>query len=380
MAKFFICGDIANKYSSEQFISDELIEIIKNSDYSICNFEGAIPSENRDNGVSVFQKPTTLGNLKEAGFDMLLLANNHITDLGKEGLENTINQADKLSFDYIGAGFALEEVYKAKIVEIDSLKFGLINICEAQVGQFVDEGQDYGYAWMGHHYVEELIKKTKRKVDYLLLFVHAGLEYFDMPIVEYRKLYRRYCDLGVDCVIGGHTHIAQGVEKYNEKYIFYSLGNFLLPYPAEESYKSKANHSYSIILDFSKENIEYTPVFHYLDNLKVNLTSSTQSLVNLESLNENLEEPRYSKLIENVYEDANQRLTKNLYRQALMGTDSNDSFIASIKHIIKYAFFRKKYWKDTELYRNKLLLRLLQNETYQFLAQHILTKKIKNEK
>ena len=379
MATFFICGDIINRYSPNQFIDNQIIDIIKNADYSICNLEGPILPENSISHIGVYQQNLTTKNLKNAGFDMLLLANNHITDRGNEGLKFTITEAKRFSFDYIGAGFSFEEVYKAKIIKINELKFGLINICEAQVGQFVDNQQEYGYAWMSHSYIEKLIERTKKEVDYLLLFVHAGLEHYDLPLIEYRKLYKRYCDLGVDCVIGSHPHVAQGIEKYNNKYIFYSLGNFYFPRKPEANSTDVENHSFSILLNFTKNGVDYSPIYHSIDKLKVKITSSEQSLVKLNLLNNNLKEPNYSILIEHIYLKTYNQLCRKLYIEALMGSEKNDSFITTIKQITKYIFFRNKYWGRTQVYRDKLLLRLIQNETYQFVAQYVLTMKIRNE-
>ena len=379
MASFFICGDIVNKYSEVQFVDDGIIEFIKNADYAICNLEGVVLPDNSYSPTGVFQKYSTLKKLKDAGFDMLLLANNHITDRGKEGLNFVIEEAEKHSFEFIGAGFSFEEIYNAKIIEIGQLKFGLINICEAQVGQFVDDEQEYGYAWLSHPFVEKLVEKTKKEVDYLMLFVHAGLEHYDLPLIEYRKLYKRYCDLGADCVIGTHPHIAQGIEKYNNKYIFYSLGNFYFPRTPEANYNDIENQSFSIILNFNKNEISYIPVYHSVNELKVNLTSSDQSLVKLETLSNNLNEPNYSKLSDEVYNNAYDQLCRKLYIKALMGTSTNDSFISTLKYIIKYVFFRKKYWQQTQIHRNEVLLRLIQNETYRFVTQHVLATNIKNE-
>ena len=221
MIKLFICGDIVNLYNDHQFISDELIGIIKSADYSIGNLEGGLSiTENKMTSTQILQHPSTIKFLKEAGFNMLLLANNHITDGGKEILNHTINKIKLEGIDYIGAGFQLEEVYKGKIVELNGLKIGFINVCEAHEGYFKDKNKSFGYAWLGHPLVENNILNIRQQVDRLLVFVHAGLEHYDLPLVEFRKLYRKYCDLGADCVIASHPHVPQDIELYKNKLIF----------------------------------------------------------------------------------------------------------------------------------------------------------------
>jgi poly-gamma-glutamate capsule biosynthesis protein CapA/YwtB (metallophosphatase superfamily) len=60
------------------------------------------------------------------------------------------------------------------------------------------------------------------------MITHAGVENIKFPIKEWRDRYKRFCDVGVDVVIGHHPHVPQGYEKQNKSMIFYSLGNFIL--------------------------------------------------------------------------------------------------------------------------------------------------------
>lgn len=372
--KIFVSGDIYNKFAKKQFVCSDLSKRIKESDYAICNFEGPLLPNNWKVADKVPQHASTLGSLKEVGFKMFLLSNNHITDFGKEGLLKTIDEIKKNELDYIGAGFSVEDVYKAKVIEIKGCKIGLINLCEAQVGHFVDENQEYGYAWIGHPSVEKLIERTSKQVDHLLLFVHAGLEHYDLPLVQFRKLYRRFCDLGADCVIATHPHISQGVEQYNDKFIFYSLGNFFFPRYEEAGSYDIENESFSIQLNFKDQKITYMPVFHRMDKLLVRIATAEQSKVKLEKLNAKLLEPEYSELLNGVCDVAYKKVCRNLYLQALMGTSTEDGFLTSLKYVLKYLFFRNKYWLKTQTSRNKLLLRLLQNESYKYLAEFVLQK------
>ena len=209
-ADIFICGDIINQTTNQQFIDNSLLNVIEHCDYSICNFEGTCTSESFSKG-QMLQRPSTLKSLKEAGFNLLLLANNHITDYGFEGLKQTIGRIGEYGFEYMGAGFNYEDVYSPRILEINGLKIGLINICEAQVGHFKDKNQEYGYAWLGDYDVDVRIRSTRKQVDYLIVIPHAGLENYAVPLKQFRSLYHHWCDLGADVIVGGHPHISQGI-------------------------------------------------------------------------------------------------------------------------------------------------------------------------
>lgn len=380
MIDIFVCGDITNNNSNCQFIEKPLIDIIKKSNYSICNFEGAIPVNISKNSKGIFQYENTIELLKDAGFDLILLANNHITDFGFEGLQKTIQEADKHNLKHIGAGFSIQQVYSPLIVKLSKIKFAFINLCEAHSGYYINEYQLFGYAWISYADITNIITSIRSKVDFLLIFIHAGLEHYKIPLREYRSLYKHLCDLGADCVICSHPHVEQGIEKYKDSYIFYSLGNFYFPEKTVAQNNNSNNSSFSIILHFTQNKISYTPVFHRIDNSKVKLLDTKDNMKRIEELNKNLIEPAYSFEVDRIYFEVYYNLCRKLYLESLMGTESKDNFSTTIKFIIKYLFFRNKYWAKTEHYRKKLLLHLIRNETYRYVVENVLNNYLDDNK
>ena len=76
------------------------------------------------------------------------------------------------------------------------------------------------------HLVEE-IKKAKQQCDYVFVAVHWGVEHTD-ELTDYQPVIaHQLIDAGADGVIGSHPHVLQGMEFYQGKPIFYSLGNFI---------------------------------------------------------------------------------------------------------------------------------------------------------
>lgn len=70
------------------------------------------------------------------------------------------------------------------------------------------------------------IKKIRKDVNYIILIVHGGHEHYQLPSPRMKKLYHFFIDEGVDIVVNHHQHCYSGYELYNNKYIFYGLGNF----------------------------------------------------------------------------------------------------------------------------------------------------------
>ena len=73
----------------------------------------------------------------------------------------------------------------------------------------------------------EEIKKAGESCDYVVVYVHWGVERDEKPQEYQRVLGKKIIDAGADLVIGSHPHVLQGIEYYNGKPICYSLGNFI---------------------------------------------------------------------------------------------------------------------------------------------------------
>ena len=71
------------------------------------------------------------------------------------------------------------------------------------------------------------IKKSQQNHDYIIVIVHVGNEFYELPSPRTKKLYRYLIDHGADVVISHHTHAFSGCEIYDSKPIFYGLGNFI---------------------------------------------------------------------------------------------------------------------------------------------------------
>lgn len=231
-AEIFICGDILNKTKEDGLIcSKEISKIISDTDFAVCNFEAPIKGFGKPAkkpGVHHNQRIETLNGIKKQGFDLLLLANNHMLDYGKDALDATLKNAKENGLETIGAGLDGEAAFQPLKKDFHGIKVGMINACEAQYGE-IDSEEKYdqaGYAWLNHPNIETNIIKLRKECDFVIVFAHAGLEYYSIPQKEWRTKYKHFCDLGADVVIGSHPHVPQGFEKHGDSLIFYSLGNF----------------------------------------------------------------------------------------------------------------------------------------------------------
>lgn len=363
MAKLFICGDIVNNSNESGFVDDSFNDIFKSVDYVIGNLEGP---ELRVGELSSkpSQLPGTIEQLHQSGFNLMLLANNHITELGKGGILYTRATLSRYGLEGLGAGATWDETYKPIVKQIAGITFGFMNVCEAQVGHMISKSQDYGYAWLGYDQLLSDVRCLSKEVDKLIVFVHAGLEHYPIPLPELKNLYRRICDEGASAVIGGHTHSPQGYEFVNDKFICYSLGNFF--FPRKNNDWEDENSSYSIVLEFSKTNtIKCTPIYHQLKNNKVVISHVDEVTFNLNNLCLQLTE-NYDELATKMCVKAYKNLCSKLLASSLVGEYENMTAKDVVKNIIRITLFRKKYINKTKQQRHSLLLRLFENESYRY--------------
>src|SRR5918997_621992 len=116
MASVFVSGDVVNCGCTDgRICSSEVARLVSQADYSVINFEAPVRSSGKPqpkSGVHLQQRVETIAGLKEQGFDLLLLANNHVMDFGVDGLAETLHQAETAGFDTVGAGFNKESAYR----------------------------------------------------------------------------------------------------------------------------------------------------------------------------------------------------------------------------------------------------------------------------
>ena len=207
---------------------------VQNADYSFINVESVFTERTaKDPHQRFWIKSDVRGieAMKNAGFKMLNLGNNHTLDYLQAGLLDTIENVEKNEIGYIGAGRNEEEAYESKEIMIKGKKFRFFTFVRfIPATNWIATKERAG---VPNGYDLELVKKTiqdqQGDADYTIVYFHWGVEKQNTP-VEYQKEYvRELKKLGVDLIVGSHSHWLQGFEYYEGMPVAYSLGNFLFP-------------------------------------------------------------------------------------------------------------------------------------------------------
>lgn len=199
-------------------------------DYRFCNLESPV-SETGE--VHIDKKYVFLGNprhlemLKYAGFNCVSLANNHACDYSKTALLNTITNLKKKGISTTGAGKDIKNAHLPATVTINDIKIAIFAYTLiAYDNSFAGENTP-GVANAKIDLISNDIKQSRDLFDFIVISIHWGDEYSEYPNNTQIELAHAIIESGADVIIGHHTHIFQGIEIYQGKPVFYSLGNFI---------------------------------------------------------------------------------------------------------------------------------------------------------
>ena len=208
----------------------------KKADLVIGDFEGTISKDHYLAGYPLFNAPgEVMDAIKDAGYQVLDLAHNHILDSQLEGVISTADAIEKAGITPIGV-YTHEARDKAPLVikEVNGIKVAFLAYSYGFNGieEYISK-EDY------NNYLSDLnedkmkaeIERAEKEADITVVMPQMGIEYQLEPTEEQKILYHKMIDWGADLIFGGHPHVvepAETVEKDGDKkLIIYSMGNFL---------------------------------------------------------------------------------------------------------------------------------------------------------
>ncbi|MCI8557829.1 MAG: CapA family protein [Lachnospiraceae bacterium] len=213
-------------------VTEELLEFLKEGDLFILNqeFPFGTTGEAMEEKEYTFRVPPDLVSFPaELGVDLVTLANNHMLDFGRGPLTETLAALDGAGIAHVGAGEDLEAAKALKTFEIQGKTIGFLGASRV-IPEASWNASKYNSGLFTTYDATQLVTeigKAKESCDFVAVLVHWGIERNTFPEDYQKTLARQYIDAGADAVIGSHPHVLQGIEYYQGKPIFYSLGNFI---------------------------------------------------------------------------------------------------------------------------------------------------------
>lgn len=229
-----------------------LAEYTSSLDYTVANLETTLAGTDNGyaySGYPLFNCPDeVVDGVKNAGFDLLLTANNHSYDTNLVGFKRTIQVVREKGLENLGTYLSADET-KWKVVDIGSIKIGML--CYTYASRVTEDGRpslndnapisevglcNYFYSGSLPAFYDEvkgyLAEMKEAGAEASIMFIHWGQEYMLNPNAEQKAIAQKLCDLGIDVIIGGHPHVIQPidllestVDSGHKTVCLYSMGN-----------------------------------------------------------------------------------------------------------------------------------------------------------
>ena len=184
-------------------------------------------------GIRVFAGPKQgAALLSDAGFDVAATANNHVWDLQRAGLVESLAHLDSAGVLHAGTGATPDDAWRPAIVRRRGWTvavFSLTLIFNHSSMTVVGTAAECCVAWADTARFRRAARAARDSLgaDLVLVSLHQGLEYKPVPRPEDVAVARGLVRAGADAVLAHHPHVPQGVEWVDGKPIVYSLGNFV---------------------------------------------------------------------------------------------------------------------------------------------------------
>lgn len=217
------------RWEDSLFLSDEIMNFFNGGDHIIANIEGAVIEAIDDGSRGTFfhsMNPEAAVLFKKINADIWSIGNNHTMDAGIEGMLSTRRIANEMGYRTIGAG--LNEIEASEPVYLDEAGgIGIFNVAYLKECVPATKSDPGIFRWDDMNLIYRRIKEIKSKCRWCIVVVHGGEEFASLPNPYTRDRYLEYLNMGADIVVGHHPHVVENYELFDNKAIFYSLGNFI---------------------------------------------------------------------------------------------------------------------------------------------------------
>ena len=239
-----LVNDILKKENPKYPWGDTL-RIFKMADLRICNLECVIADIGRPwtKTPKTFHFKSDAQNievLKVAQINLVSLANNHTLDFGYNAMRQMIKILKDSSISYAGAGENLDKASKPAKISNQNLKIVFISFTDNQE-EWQAKTKTAGIFYVPINlkdprakYLLDLVKKTKRTTDLLIVLAHWGPNWGYQPEARHVTFAHALIEVGADLIFGHSAHVFQGIEIYKNRPIIYSAGDFVDDYAVDE--------------------------------------------------------------------------------------------------------------------------------------------------
>jgi poly-gamma-glutamate capsule biosynthesis protein CapA/YwtB (metallophosphatase superfamily) len=231
-------GDVNFAGRTARLLSDPasafgpITAVLKSADFAALNLETSITGRGTPQPKTYHFRapPTAFTALRDAGVDLVTMANNHVLDYGPVGLADTLAAARAARFPYVGIGVSAATAWAPYLTTIKGVRIAVIGV--SQVAELAS-------SWVatpsrpGEANAVDLrrtlaaVRSARRLASVVIVFMHWGTEGQACPDQNQLYLARRLAAAGASIIVGAHAHMLQGSGWLGHTFVAYGMGNFL---------------------------------------------------------------------------------------------------------------------------------------------------------
>jgi poly-gamma-glutamate synthesis protein (capsule biosynthesis protein) len=209
-----------------------ITSVLESADLTAVNLETPVTSRSQPQ-LKTYHFATTPGAftaLRDAGVDVVTVANNHILDYGQTGLADTLAAAKAAHFPYVGAGVNAAAAWAPYVTAINGTKIAIVGV--SQVAELASSWVATAYRPGEANAINlgqtlAAVRSAKGLARIVIVFMHWGTEGMACPDQNQLSLAPKLAAAGASIIIGAHAHMLQGSGWLGHTFVAYGMGNFL---------------------------------------------------------------------------------------------------------------------------------------------------------
>ena len=231
-------GDVNFARRTARLLSDpatafgSVSSVLGAADFTAQNLETAVTSRGvpQPKTYHFRTNPAAFTALRDAGVDLVTMANNHVLDYGQAGLASTLAAARAARFPYVGIGVNAAAAWAPYLTTIHGIRIAIIGVSQVAelASPWVATRTRPGEAnAINLAATLAAVRAARRLAPVVIVFMHWGTEGQACPDANQLSLAPKLAAAGATIIIGAHAHVLQGSGWLGRTFVAYGLGNFL---------------------------------------------------------------------------------------------------------------------------------------------------------
>jgi poly-gamma-glutamate synthesis protein (capsule biosynthesis protein) len=225
-------GRTARLLSSPGSAFGPIASLLRAADFTVVNLETAVTSRGSPQPKTYHFRttPAAFTALRDAGVDLVTMANNHVEDYGRTGLADTLAAARAARFPYVGIGVNAASAWAPYVTTVGGMRIAFLGVSQIKelAPSWVATRARSGEAnAIFLRRTLAAVRAARRQAPIVIVFMHWGTQDLACPNPAQTSLAPQLAAAGASIIIGAHAHVLQGSGWLGDTFVAYGMGNFL---------------------------------------------------------------------------------------------------------------------------------------------------------